>query len=426
MTLSSPPRLNRWWYVATGSLALVFGSNTVNALFNVLGKPMADEFGWERSVISTGFSIETILVGVSVVALGSMIDRFGPRLPSIPMALGFGIGVAAMAAMPDNETVFYVLCVLIGLCAGAVAPLAHAVVVSAWFVDRRGLALGIVMAGLGACGVLMPPLASWIESVAGWRATFVVIGALCAVVPISIYLFVTRMPDADVDERERARAVGRVGNESLLSIAFGSRQLWLLSAISFLVSAASFGLMSQVVPMTTDKGIDQGAAVLALSVINLSSIGARLLSGYLFDRIFAPFVGSFFFVLGAAGVVLLISSNVSVSLILGAVLIGLVLGAETDLNAYLSSRYFPKHSYGRVFGFVTFLYTVGAAFGVMLLARVYSATGSYSAGIVPLVGMLAVAVVCLVGMGPYRYSRDFNGPQDSSDAESVPTESTLL
>ncbi|MDV7240568.1 MULTISPECIES: MFS transporter [Rhodococcus] len=423
MTLGSPPRLNRWWYVATGSVALIFGSNTVNALFNVLGTPMAEEFGWERSVISTGFSIETILVGLSVVALGAMIDRLGPRRPAIPMAVGFGLGLMAMAAMPNNENIFYLFCILIGLCAGALAPVAHAAVVSAWFVDRRGLALGILMAGLGACGVLMPPLAAWIESLAGWRSTFIVIGAMCAAIPTAIYFFITRMPDEYDDERERARSEGRVGGQSLLHIARGTRQLWLLSAISFLVSAASFGLMSQVVPMTTDKGIDQGLAILALSIINFSSIFARLLTGYLFDKIFAPFVGSFFFILGAIGVALLISSYASAPLLIGAVLIGVVLGAETDLNAYLSSRYFPKHSYGRVFGFATFVYTLGAAFGVMLLARIYSTTGSYAAGIAPLVGMLIVAIVCLIGMGPYRYSRDSEKTVDSSDNNPMRTES---
>lgn len=404
--MTAVPRmpLNRWWYVATGCLTLVFGSNTVNVLFNVLGKPMADEFGWDRSVITSGFSVETMMVGVSVVVLGVLIDRFGPSIPSIPMSLGFGAGLMAMAAISDNETLFYLLCVVIGAGAGALAPIAHAAVVSAWFADKRGLALGILMAGLGACGVLMPPLANWVYSLVGWRGAFLVIGALCSIVPTAIYLFVTRMPADYEEERVRARSEGGVGGQSLLSIARSSRQFWLLSAVSFLVSAASFGLMSQVVPMTTDKGVDQTLAVLVLSSINLSSIIARLVAGYLFDRVFAPIVGSLIFVFGAVGVVLVISSTAPETLLIGALLIGLVLGAETDLNAYLTSRYFPKQSYGRVFGFVTFVYTIGAALGVTLLAQVYSLTGSYAAGVGPLVVMVGVAIACLLGMGKYQYS----------------------
>lgn len=397
--------LNRWWYVATGALSLVFGSNTVNALFNVLGEPMSDEFGWERGVIATGFSIETVMVGISVVVLGVLIDRFGPRIPSIPMSVGFGVGLMAMAALPDNRAVFYLLCVLIGSCAGALAPIAHAAVVSAWFSDRRGFALGILMAGLGLCGVVMPPLASWTLDLVGWRGTFFIIGAVCATVPAAVYLLITRMPEEGESDVASASSAQDAG-ESLLRLARKHRQLWLLGAVSFLISAASFGLMSQVIPMTTDKGVDLGLAVVVLSTINFSSIFARLLSGYLFDRIFAPLVGSVVFVLGAVGVTLVISSTASGMLLIGAVLIGLVLGAETDLNAYLTSRYFPKHSFGRVFGFVTLLYALGSAAGVTLLAQIFTLTGSYTAGIVPLVGMVIIAIGCLLGMGSYRYSVD--------------------
>lgn len=62
--------INRWWYVATAFLTLLFGTSTVNVLFNVLGQPMADEFGWNRSLISNGFSIETVFTGFSIVVLG--------------------------------------------------------------------------------------------------------------------------------------------------------------------------------------------------------------------------------------------------------------------------------------------------------------------------------------------------------------------
>ena len=123
--------LNRWWYVVTGFLTLLFGTSTVNVLFNVLGAPMTEEFGWERSVMTNGLSLETVLVGISIVALGFLIDRYGPRIPSVPMAMAFGIGLMLMAALPNNQFMFYLLCAVIGAGAGAVNPVAHSTVVSA-------------------------------------------------------------------------------------------------------------------------------------------------------------------------------------------------------------------------------------------------------------------------------------------------------
>ena len=399
-------QLNRWWYVATGFITLLFGTTAVNVLFNILGKPMMSEFGWDRAVISNGLSIETVMVGISIVVLGFLLDRYGPRIPTVPMSLAFGVGLMLMSAVPNNQTVFYLLCVLIGAGAGAVNPVAHATVVSAWFQDRRGMALGIVMAGLGACGVLMPYLANWMLGIAGWRTAFLVIGALCTVIPTSVYAFVTRMPAAHEAERRAARLQGRVAGESLLTIARKYRQFWLLSIAIFLVSSATFGLMSQIVPMTTDKGISQATAVSVLSVLSLASICARLLVGFMLDRFYAPVIGSVIFVLCGVGVFLMIGSTETGMLFLGAALIGLGLGSEGDLAAYMVSRYFPKHSYGRVLGCIYFLYALGSAFGIFLLGQVYAATGSYRAGALPIIALVGVAIACLLMMGAYRFTLD--------------------
>lgn len=415
-------QLNRWWYAATGFLTLLFGTTAVNVLFNVVGKPMSEEFGWDRSVISNGLSIETILVGVSIVVLGMLVDRFGPSRPSVPMVFAFGGGLMLMAAVPNSQMAFYALCVLIGAGAGALNPIAHATVVTAWFSDRRGLALGILMAGLGACGVVMPYLANWILGLAGWRAAFLVIGALCTVVPASVYAFITRMPARDEAERREARAQGRVAGESLWSIAKSYRQFWLLAAAIFLVSSATFGLMSQIVPMTTDKGIGRGTAVVILSVLSLSSVGARLVVGYLLDRVFAPIVGAVIFALCGLGVSLLILPTSTVLLFAGAILVGFALGAEGDVAAYMTSRYFPKHSYARVLGCVYFLYAMGSAFGIFLLGQVYGATGSYVAGALPIIVMVIGGIACLLGMGSYRYSLDH---QELSRSDAVPAQARV-
>lgn len=398
--------LNRWWFVITGFLTLLFGTTSVNVLFNIVGEPMSAEFGWDRSTISNGLSIETVFVGISIVALGFLIDRFGPRLPSVPMALVFGIGLMAMAALPPSKVLFYLLCVLIGAGAGAVNPVAHSTVVNAWFKDHRGLALGILMAGLGACGVVIPYLANWVLSWGNWRLTFLIVGALCTVIPAGVYAFVTRMPETHNAERLAARAQGTTAGESLWTIAKKYRQFWLLSVSIFLVSSATFGLMSAVVPMTTDKGVAQAAAVTALSILSLASVGARLVTGFLLDRIHAPIVAAGIFALCGLGVYLLISSSSPGVIILGAALVGLGLGAEGDVLAYMCTRYFPQHSYGRVLGFIYFLYAQGSAFGIFLLGQIFRATGSYQTAALPIIGLVIVAIVCLLFMGPYRYTLD--------------------
>jgi len=383
---------------------LLFGTTMVSVLFNVLEAPMTEEFGWDRSVITNGLSLETVMVGVSIVVLGFLIDRFGPRVPSVFMSLAFGGGLMLMAFLPNSVMMFYALCVVVGAGAGAVNPVAHSTVVSAWFSDRRGLALGMLMTGLGACGVVMPYLANWILAWGGWRMTYLVIGALCTVIPACVYGFVTRMPAQHEAERKAAVEQGKTAGESLWTVARKYRQFWLLSLAIFLVSSATFGLMGQVIPMTTDKGIDQNIAVSVLSVLNLTSVVARLFTGYLLDRLYAPLLSIVIFAICGFGVYILIDSTTVGLIFIGAALVGFGLGAEGDVAAYMVSRYFPKHSYGRVLGFVYFLYAQGSAFGIFVLGQIYGATGSYQAGMLPIIGMVVIAIVCLLFMGPYRYT----------------------
>lgn len=398
--------INRWWYVATGFLAMLVGINTVSALFNVLGGPMTQELGWERSVLSNGLSLQAAVNGISIVVLGFLIDRYGPRKPTIPMVVLFGGGLMAISAVPSSQTAFYALCVVVGAGAGAVNPVAHSAVITAWFQDRRGFALGILMAGLGSCGVLMPYLANFVLGFAGWRGAFLIIGALAAVIPLLIYAFVTRMPAQHDAERRAARARGKVPGQSLWTVALGSRQFWQLAVSAAVVSGAAFGLMSQTIGLVTDHGLSRDVALAVLSTASLSSIGARLLVGYLLDRFPATITASVIFAICGCGAFLMVTSAETGILFLGAALLGLGLGAEGDILAYMVSRYFPQHSYGRVLGFLYFVYAQGAALGTFGLGQAFRTTGSYAASLPFIIGGIVLAILCVVFLGRYRYSLD--------------------
>lgn len=404
--LTRSGQLNRWWYVATGFLTLLFGTNSINALFNVLGPPMIAELGWTRGVMSNGLSLTTTVTGFSVILLGFLIDRFGPSKPSLPMSLLFGGGIMLLAAIPANETLFYLLCAVIGVGAAAMNPVAHATVVTAWFRDHRGLALGITMAGIGACGVVMPYLANAVLGLGTWRSTFFVLGLVMTIIPLVVYGFVTRMPAEHEATRKAAQATGKMAGQPLLKIALSSRQFWLLGVSAAVLCAATFGLMSQTVGLVTDQGLSKETALAVLSVISLASLAARLFVGYLLDRFQAVFAAVVIFALCGLGAFLMLTVSSPGLFFLAAVLLGLGLGAEGDILAYMTSRYFPQYSYGRVLGFLYFLYAQGAALGVLALGQIYNATKSYSASTVPIVGGLVLGIVCLLFLGPYKYTLD--------------------
>jgi MFS family permease len=395
---------NPWQFVLVGFITFLFGTSTTNALFNVLNKPAVTELEWDRAVFSNGLTIITVLTGFSILVTGFLIDRFGPKWPSVPLALMFGLGFVGMSANNGSETMFYLCCIVTGIGAAAVNPIAHSAVISAWFTARRGFALGIVMTGMGACSVMMPYLGSSLLDSMGWRGAFLVIGLLCAAIPAMGYLVFTKMPAGYEAERTKERAQKSSQGPGLIQLLRTSPQLWFLAVAIFLVSAATYGMMSQIVPIATDKGVDSSTAVAILSITGLSSMVTRFSVGYILDKIHAPIAAVAIFLLAGLGVYMLVFSSTVPLLFMGAILIGLGLGAEGDLGAYMSSRYFPKLSYGRVMGFVYFAFGQGGAFGIFLLGVVFSLTGSYEIAAWIIMALVAASIVLMFLMGPYKYS----------------------
>ncbi|MGF6875132.1 MFS transporter [Paraburkholderia sp. MM5477-R1] len=397
-------KLRPWLYVLTGFVALIFGVNVVNVLFNVLTPSLVSTFGWNRLQISSGLSIFTVCDGIGLLALGFLVDRYGIRIAT-PMAILFGVGIMVLSLLPPSLMVLYVICAFIGLGAGAVTPTVYSIVVTAWFENNRGLALGILNVGLGLCGTLTPFIISFILKEHGWRTVFVAMGAIGAVLPALAYIFVLRMPKAWERERLAAKAQGHSAGVPMRTV-LSHRAFWLICFAVFFVSASTYGMMSQMVSMTIDRGFVPATAVAVLSAVSLSSIASRFVVGALLDRMFAPVLTGVIFAICAAGVIVLNTTNSLNMLYVGALCIGLGLGAEGDIVAYITSRYIPRQLYARVLGVAMFLFAQGGAFGIFALSSSFTLTGSYKVAIVGIAISVVIAGVLVLCLGPYKYESD--------------------
>jgi predicted MFS family arabinose efflux permease len=125
--------------------------------------------------------------------------------------------------------------------------------------------------------------------------------------------------------------------------------------------------------------------------------------GYLLDQFFAPRVAGSLFAAVATGIAFLGFGRAIWSACIAAVLVGLGIGGEVDIIAYLTSRYFGLRSYGAIFGWIWAVFSVSGGLGAYLMGLGFDKTGSY---VVPLIGFFCAAVLAtllIVALGPYRY-----------------------
>src|SRR5919202_3064304 len=173
-----------WIVVAVVFLALLVSAG-VRAAPAVLINPLENELGWGRAAISFAVSVGLLLYGLSGPVAGWLMDRFGPtRITLVGLAL-IGGSTLAGAAMTELWQLNLFWGVLSGVGTGIVAPVLGATVANRWFVERRGLVLGIFGAAASAGQLVAVPALMWLVVVAGWReGTVYLAAAFLILVPV--------------------------------------------------------------------------------------------------------------------------------------------------------------------------------------------------------------------------------------------------
>jgi MFS family permease len=391
--------VNAGWLVVFGStLALIVGNGPIILFsFGVLLQPVSAEFGWQRSVLASAVVVSHISGALMMPFVGTLVDRFGVKRIALPAIVMFALATASAGLLSGSPIAFILLYGFLGLVGAGHSTLTYGRAVSTWFDARRGLALGVTLAGIGIGAALIPKYTEYFVASYGWREAYFALGALLFLLGFpSVALFVRDRPPQVLSER--AHLEGVTLREALCGYRFWA------AAISILFAAAAInGTIAHIVPILSDRGIPMGIATTAIAASGISLIVGRVLSGLALDRVYGPYVAAFFFVIPLIGMAMLGLGAAGPVAIVAAVFLGLGIGAEGDIMAYLTSRYFGMAHYGVIYGCVLAFFTLGSGLGPWIMAHAFDAFRAYSAGLIGLGIALLVAIVLVLTLGPYRY-----------------------
>jgi MFS family permease len=170
----------------------------------------------------------------------------------------------------------------------------------------------------------------------------------------------------------------------------------------FLMSASVHGCLIHLVPLLTDRGVSPQLAAMATSLFGGALLIGRVGAGYLLDRFFASTVAVTFFCGATLGLVLLWSGASGATAFFAAFCVGLGMGAEGDIIAYLIGRYFGLRSFSEIYGYAFGAFTLGGVVGPLLMGKAFDSTGSYTIGLGIFVVASVVAAGLMTRLGPYR------------------------
>ena len=167
--------MNRWFAVVGGvSMNLALGSLYA---WSVFVAPLEAEFGWTRTQTSWVFTIAIVTFALSFVLAGRIQDRRGPRICAVIGATLVGLGFI-LASFTSSLPFLYVA---FGFVVGAGNGFGYATPIpvgSKWFPDKRGLVVGLMVAGYGGGSAIFGPVATALISEYGWRPTFRIMGVV--------------------------------------------------------------------------------------------------------------------------------------------------------------------------------------------------------------------------------------------------------
>lgn len=374
------------------------GAGTSSLLFYSLGvfvEPLQRHFAWTRGEVTSVLLYGGFALALAAPALGWLIDRYGVRAIALVSIPCFAAILYALSRFDSSLTVFYAWFVAAAVLGSGTTPILYTRAVAGHFDKARGLALGITLAGPGTAAVLLPPFLLSVIEAHDWRAGFAVLAAIAiAVWPLALFGLDRR--GTSLRPAARAALAGTTRRQALRTRVF-----WTIAAGFGAIAVAGSALVVHMVPMLRDAGVEASRAARIASLIGVGVILGRVGIGWVIDRVFAPHVAAVVFALTACGCMLLATAGPAQAP-LAAFLIGFTLGAEVDLMAYLTSRYFGLAHYGFLYATVYACFWIGIATGPALAGRLFDATGDYRLTLMIVIGLLLFGAAAAASLPRWR------------------------
>lgn len=390
-----------WKVLLAGLVGVACGASPLP--FNTIGfvlAPLKEEYGWSYAQTSLSMTVYGLTAALLAPYFGSLGDRHGVRKVALLSTLAFGLIFAALGATPASIFAFYLLWFLIGLVGIGSTPVTFSRAINMWFFKNRGLALGILLLGTSFAALIVPKVAVWAIGQWGWRGMYPAVALFPLLLSLPVIYFLFREPTRE--EMPAGIAVGGSLTGVTLSEAMRDRRFWTIWLSIALVALAYGGAHIHMPEIIKQHGMGAAEGASIMGMIGLALMAGRIVTGWLLDRIWAPIVCVPILLIPALACWWLMGTSTDVQTIyIAAFMLGFAAGAESDLIAYLASRYFGMASYGKIYGMLYMPFGIASAISPVLYGRVRDVTGSYDQMLYAAMFLFAAGAALLITLGRY-------------------------
>ena len=416
-TLSKGMRMPRW-VPLVGAIVTSTTCGLLLYAWSVLIKPLQVSFGWTQAEIAMAYSLCCLVFGLVSYPAGKMSDRYGARavvsLGGLVLSAGF-----VMAGFTETKAWLYVSYGVVAGLGGGMIYLPPITIAPKWWPDRRGLATGCAVVGLGLGSFIMGPVATAIIESNGWRFVFWYVGiAMGVMVILASYSLVNPPPEwmpnglplQDLKKQHN-------GTEDFtFREAIRTSTFWLLYLGYFCGSFAGLLVIGHIASHGREAGLTAMQAGWAVSALAACNAATRIITGLFIDKAGtkAVFLGHFSLQAVALGLLFPLGSNYW-GLWLVAGLIGWNYGSLFTLFPATCATFFGSKAQGANYGLLFTAWGLAGFAGPFLGGLLKDHTGTYLVPFLVGAAVLIIPIIITIIIQPPR-KHEATGPVPAGSA----------
>ena len=400
--LNRLPFFYGWNILFAAGTSMVVRNAAASLTLAVFIFPMSEDLGWSRTLIAGAASVGGLAATVASPVVGWALDRYGARviLTGSVLVLGLSTVSLAWATVP---IAFYLAYGTGRVIFSSPMNIGSSVVVSRWFVRRRGRATGILFLSHSLGMITFPLIAGLVIKYRGWEDAWIVLGVLVWVLalgPVSMLVrqspeSVGLLPDGDLptEQDDETLAESPAGEQNwTLKEAMRTPTLWLLALATGSLYLLQSGTNIHQGAYFLDQGLGVGVSAATLSMNAVFTGVGSLFWGWLVDKAPVRYTYAGVALMMAVALILFPIADTIVEALTVAAIFGMAVGGILVVPVVAYANYFGRQSLSAIRGVTEPLVSLGQAIGAVFSGIVYDVTGSYKDAFL-ILGILGFATI---------------------------------
>lgn len=415
-------RFGAGWRQVAACLMLLAACAMIAATYSLVAVPIGREFHPSRMVLMLSMTVLSAVTGLLSPFLGNLMDRVSLRLLMMLGVASLAAGFVALSFATEFVHVLVIYGLFMAPANVLIGPMATAVLISRWFVKRRGTALGIAISGIAVGTFVFPIVIQALLDHFAWREAFRLLALILFVSMMPAATMVVNRPadkglhpdGADADPAVQAsHATGRfLPVRTLLT----DPTFWLVAAVIAVVTSGMKGMVTNLAPLALDEGIAADKAAFLISIYAACGFVAKLGFAAVADRL-NPRVLLTASLLGfGAGMACLIRADAGYTMIVGGVgLVGFFGGLMVPMQGLLVPRIFGQNVVGRVSGVLNLVILCALLSTPPIFGRIFDMTGDYDAIFIIFAGLAVVTILAVPYIRLHPKGAEIDAPEPPAE-----------